>query len=458
MRSFNYSILTLLLISFLPSCRKYVEDVPIQGQRVLVYTSDYRLLLNNHDQQEVSYGLAPLLSCDDLEITSPDIQNNLKNSTIQQAMYSWKKPFYIDQQTDNDWNSLYSQIYVYNVVINGVNDSKGGDIILKNTLLGEALLHRAFAYFNLVNLYGKQYDEATAATDPGVPIMLKPVLFTDLTRPGVKAVYEQIYSDIRQCIPLLPPVQETAFKPSKAAAYALLSKYYLNMRNFTKAAEFADSTLDIRNDLYDYNLSVTGSSYTFPGQYADKQVILRKVPRQMYGAYQLSNSLLGLLNTKDLRYEIFTRPGSNFFPVFTGPGYWSRDRYSNDKPATGLSVNDTWLIKAECLARAGQKDAAVDMLNTMRKKRFRPADYTDLSAATPTEALQMVIDERRREFFGSGLRWFDQRRLNQDAMFAHTITRVFNNTTYTLAPNSNEYVFPLANLLLTQNPEMKQNP
>ena len=178
----------------------------------------------------------------------------------------------------------------------------------------------------------------------------------------------------------------------------------------------------------------------------------------MFGAYQLSNSLLGLLNTKDLRYEIFTRPGNNFYPVFTGPGYWSRDRYSNDKPATGLSVNDTWLIKAECLARAGQKDEAVNMLNDLRKKRFRPADYTDLSAATPAEALQMVIDERRREFFGSGLRWFDQRRLNQDAMFAQTITRVFNNTTYTLSPNSNEYVFPLANLLLTQNPEMKQNP
>ncbi len=98
------------------------------------------------------------------------------------------------------------------------------------------------------------------------------------------------------------------------------------------------------------------------------------------------------------------------------------------------------------------------MLNTLRKFRFRPADYADLSAATNEEALQLVIDERRREFFGTGLRWFDQRRLNKDPQFAETRTRTFKNTIYTLEPNSDAYVFPLANLLIAQNPEMKQNP
>lgn len=458
MRLSKYSIATILLLSSLAGCRKYVEEVPIQGQRVLVYTEDYRLLMNNSDQQEIAFGLAPMLSCDDADLTAPEIQNNLKNSTIQQNMYIWKKPFYTELQTDNDWNSLYAQIYVYNIVINGVLDSKGGELTYKNTILGEALLQRAFAYFNLVNLYSKQYDEATAGTDLGVPIMLKPTLFVDLTRPTVKAVYEQVYNDIRQAIPLLPPTQEIAFKPSKAAAYALLTKFYLNKRDFMNAAAFADSTLAIRNELYDFNTAVAATPYTFPSQYLDKSVILRKVSRQLYNTYQLSSSILTLLGTKDLRYELFVRPGNTFFPNFNGLGYYARDRYSPDKPAIGLTVSDIWLIKAECLARAGQKDEAVTILNNLRKKRFRPADYADLSAASPEEALQLVIEERRREFFGTGFRWFDQRRLNKDAAFAQPVTRVFNNITYTLQPNSNEYVFPLANLLIEQNPEMKQNP
>jgi hypothetical protein len=98
------------------------------------------------------------------------------------------------------------------------------------------------------------------------------------------------------------------------------------------------------------------------------------------------------------------------------------------------------------------------MLNTLRKFRFKPADYVDLTASTSEEALGLVINERRLEFFGSGMRWFDQRRLSKDPQLAQTFTRTFNNTTYTLEPNSNGWVFPMANLLISQNPELKQNP
>ena len=454
-------IFTIALLTFvMSSCRKYVEDVPVQGQRVLIYTVDYRSLMDNRDQEGTALGQAPQLSCDDLDLADPAIVNNMSGATIQQAMYTWSKPFYQNDQSDYDWNGLYAAMYVYNTVINGVLDSKGGDQGLKNDILGEALLHRAFTYFMLVNMYARQYDSATAAKDPGVPVLLRPALFVDLTRASVQATYDQILADIRQAIPLVPGLQQINTRPGKAAAYALLSKVYLNTRDFAKASAFADSTLAISGSLYDYNTAVAANPYIFPAQYNDPQVILYKVPRQLFGAPQLSQSLLDLLGTKDLRYVLFTHPGNNFYPSFSGMGFWPREYYTgySDASAVGLTVNETWLIKAECLARSGNKDEAVTMLNTLRKFRFLPADYADLSAATASEALQMVIDERRREFFGTGLRWFDQRRLNKDPMFAKTITRVFNGTTFTLAPDGNGYVFPLANILISQNPEMKQNP
>lgn len=454
----NILVISLLSLA-MASCRSYVEQVPIQGQRVLVYTEDYRALMNGEDQQEVAFGLAPVLSSDDVEIIAPEIESNINRSNIQVAMYTWRKPFYIDQQTDNDWSMMYGAMYKYNVVIGGVLNSKGGDTQTKENILGEALLHRAFTYFMLVNLYGRQYDAGTADQDPGVPILLKPELFVDLKRPSVKATYEQVLKDIREALPLLPAKPIINFRPSKVSAYALLSKVYLYMRDFKNAEAFADSTLAMSSELYDYNTAVAGSSYIFPGQYSDPEVLLRKIPRQTT-TLQLSQSILDLLGTKDLRYELFVRPGNNFYPAFTGYGYYSRDRYSagNDKPAVGLTVSDTWLIKAECLARAGKKDEAVDILNKLRKFRFRPADYADLIASTADVALQLVIDERRREFFGTGLRWLDQRRLMKDAMFVKTQTRKFLNVTYTLEPNSNAYVFPLANILIAQNPEIEQNP
>jgi hypothetical protein len=459
---YRYKIIIALLLlgAGMVSCRKYVEEVPIQGQRVLVYTDDYRLLMDNRDKQQYLFGQGPLMSSDDVDFSAPEIQNYMKTNNIQTAIYTWSKPVYTDKQEDNDWNTMYANIYTYNVVIDGVMDSKGGSMLLKQTLLAEALLQRAFVYFNLVNLYAKQYDAATAATDPGVPLLLKAALFVDLKRASVQQVYEQVLKDTRAALPILPLKQDINTRPNKAAGYALLSRVYLNMRDFSNAAAFADSTLGLSNTLYDYNAAVSGGGYTFPSQFENKQVLLRSIPRQIFGAPQLSQSMLDLLGTKDLRYALFVKAGNSFYPSFTGLAYWSPDRFSGstDRPAIGLTVNDTWLVKAECLARAGKKDEAVQMLNALRKFRFRPEDYTDLTAATPAEALQLVVDERRREFFGTGLRWYDLRRLNKDAQFAKTITRSYNGVTYTLAPNSNGYVFPLANVLIALNPEMEQNP
>jgi len=447
--------LLLLSVSLL-SCRKYVENVPLQGQRVLEYTDDYRALMNYTDLLQTAFGQAPVLSSDDLDYTADALQSNLKTNVIQRSMYTWRKPFYVETNSDYDWNALYSGIYTFNTVINQVMDSKGGSAPIKSGILGEALVHRAFSYFMLVNLYGKQYDATTADKDPGVPLLLEPKLFVDLTRSPVQQVYNKVIEDTKKAIPVLPLKQDINFRPNRASAYALLSKVYLFMRDFTKAAAYADSTLALSAELYDYNTNLNN----FPSQYNDKQVLLRKTSRAYPNVMQLSGDLLNLLGEKDLRYSLFVKPGANFYPVFTGFGYWSRDRYSGfpDKQAVGLSVNETWLIKAECLARAGKKDEVVKMLNDFRKMRFKPADYTDLAAANSEEALQLVIKERRLEFFGTGLRWFDQKRLNKDPMYAKTLSRVFDGVTYTLEPNSNGYVFPLADILINQNPEMVQNP
>ena len=446
----------LLLAVSLISCRKYVENVPIQGQRVIEYTEDYRALMNNAELLQTAFGQPPAFGCDDLDLSSEALQSGITTNTFRMAMYTWQKPFYVGINSDYDWDALYKGIYTLNTVATQVMASKGGTEENKRIILGEALVHRSFSYFMLTNLYGKQYDASTSDKDLGVPIILEPKLFVDVTRVPVQQVYNRVIEDTKKAIPMLPVKQAINFRPNKAAAYALLSKVYLFMRDFTKADLYADSTLALSSELYDYNANIN----SFPSQYNDRQVLLRKISRGYPNVMQLSTPLLNLLGVKDLRYKLFVRPGSNFSPVFTGFGYWSREKYSGsaDKQAVGLSVNETWLIKAECLARAGKKNDAVKMLNDLRKLRFLPADYTDLSAANADQALQLVINERRLEFFGTGLRWFDQKRLNKDAIFAQTVTRVLGGVTYTLEPNSNGYVFPLADLLINQNPEMIQNP
>ena len=59
----------------------------------------------------------------------------------------------------------------------------------KRSLRAEALVGRAFEYLTLVNAYANHYDKNTAATDPGVPLMLdKEIKNSTLTREQDKQV------------------------------------------------------------------------------------------------------------------------------------------------------------------------------------------------------------------------------------------------------------------------------
>lgn len=452
MNVFKVFFITITAVTLL-SCRKYVENVPVQGQRVLVYTNDYRLLMNSRDDLELGSANAAIIGCDDIDLKDPNLQSDISYNSVYIAQYTWAKPFYIDKEDDFDWNSMYKAIYTYNTVISGVLQSKNGSLAEQNAIYAEALVQRAFTYFTLVNSHGKQYDASTAGTDLGVPLLLEAKLFVKLQRATVAQVYAQVLKDIETAIPLLPTAKTNSVNPYRGSAYALLAKVHLNMRNFEAALIAAEQALALSNGLNDYKLFVNAA---FPTLIQNKEVLLRKIPRISYGGLQLSEDLLNLLGTKDLRYTLFTRAGDFSYPYFTGTRFFAGA--GADNACVGLTVGETWLIRAECLARAGRRADALQALNDLRKFRFLEDDYVDLSATSDQQALELVINERRRELFGTGLRWFDQKRLNKEPLFAKTVTRVLNGVTYTLEPNSNGYVFPFSTIIVNQNPELIQNP
>lgn len=448
------SIYFLAVVLLLAGCRKYVEIDQI-GKRTLTYTKDYRALLDNTSLLEGSFGLA-IYSGDDTRFI--DSSKQVAMTDIYANAYTWQAQYWSETQGDVDWEKLYNVIYNSNVALAGVMDSENGTTADKQQLYAEALVHRSYAYWCLVNLYGKQYDSTTAATDVAVPLLLTPDLFVDLTRASVATVYNQIINDLNEALPALPNLPDYNTRPSKAGVYAVLARTYLGMRNFTNARANAEQALALQSGLLDlrtYATSTTG----FPYRTADPEVIFSKIAQGFYTGIQLDTALLSLLGTKDLRYTLFVKSGGNFSPSFNGYGYW-RYRYTREGSAIfqGPRVPEMMLIKAECAARSGDATTAIDLLNTIRQKRFVTADYTALAAGTAAEALTLVVNERKREFFGTGLRWFDQKRLNRDAAFATTVTRRFKGVDYTLEPNSNRYIYPIGNKYILLNPELVQSP
>jgi tetratricopeptide (TPR) repeat protein len=447
----------IAVAAFATGCRKYVE-IDQTGQRVLTYTSDYRALMDNTDEMEQDFSLAQY-SNDDTRFL--DSNKQVQMTDIYYKTYTWQAQYFSELQSDADWDKLYHAIYNANLTLEGVLTAQRGTEADRKQIYAEALVHRAYIYYTLVNLYGKQYDAATAGSDLGVPLLLTSNLFASLKRATVQVVYDQILKDLLAAVNDLPDLPDYNPRPSKAGTYGILARVYLNMRDFDKARSYAEQALALQSGLLDLNTYV-GNTASFPVRLNDPEVIFSKVNNVTYRGMQLDTALLTLLGTKDLRYQLFVKPGSTFSfygGTFIGYGY-ARFLLSQPfgKVTMGPKVPEMMLIVAECAARANDAATAVDMLNKLREKRFAPADYVALTAGTPEEAMQAVIAERRRELFGTGLRWFDMKRLNKDAAYQVTVTRTFKGVNYTLEPNSNRYQFPISPKYILLNPEIQQNP
>src|SRR3546814_19778884 len=76
------------------------------------------------------------------------------------------------------------------------------------------------------------------------------------TRSSIQDTYDFILSDLKDAVPYLPQRQELATRPSRAAAYGLLARTYLSMREYERAGNYADSCLMIQSELIDFNTTI----------------------------------------------------------------------------------------------------------------------------------------------------------------------------------------------------------
>lgn len=449
--------LATILISGLVSCRKFVE-IDLVGKRELKYTQDYQSLLNNSTSVEKSY-YWPVLASDDIYGSDEAYLNTLLLTDAN--AYSWKSDLVGDNNEDPDWADQYKQIYLFNQVATEIMDSQGGTDTQKKNILAQAKVHRALNYFNLVNSYAKQYNASSASTDLGVPLLTSPDLYAKLDRKPVETVYKQIIEDLSSAIPDLPQQANFNILASRSAAEGILARVYLQMRDYGKALQYAELVLAKPQykliDLKQYKAAPN----SYPNVLDDTEEIFIKSLRNSFPTLSLNPDLLALFEPGDLRATLFTVDGSVFtWTPFLGKAYNKHRIISaNAKITNGPTLPEMMLIKAEALARDNARFAeAVAVLNNLRSKRFDESTYKPLQITDQQAILKLVINERRKELMGKGLRWFDQKRLAGESGFVNTQTRTYKGKSFTLAPNSNRYVMPIASKYIVLNPEIIQNP
>ncbi|QES90340.1 RagB/SusD family nutrient uptake outer membrane protein [Rhizosphaericola mali] len=414
--------------------------------------SDFQAILDNLNYMngEGTYGrpMIGLMASDDYYMLDADYNSR---SQWMRNVYLWQSFPYTGVDLP-DWDYPYRTIYYANSALEGISgiapnsDNKSAWENVK----GSALYFRAFANFELCQLFCPVYDSASMETDLGLPLRLSADANEPLSRSNIKKTYEQILNDLSEALRFLPKMVAYKTRPSIGAAYGLLGRVYLNMGSYKNAFLYADSCLSLQHSLIDYNTLSSSSTYPIV-QYNQEVVIDHNFYDANNSVEKVDTTLYNLYEANDLRKSLYFKQfGATSDHRFYGSYTESSLRFS------GISVNEMLLIRAECNARLAHLTSALDDLNELLINRYKSGTYTAYYSSESQDVLNKILLERRKELVFRNIRWQDLRRLNKQS-HSITIKRIIGGATYALSPHDSRYVFPIPDNVISLNPQIIQN-
>ncbi len=437
-------ILITVLLAVLTACSKgFLEEIPNSNILTPEQAEDFQRLLDNSEQVGVT-GVLPQLAADEYYISTE--KDWLASATAtERNSYIWAKDIFGGELEINDWNAPYKSVFYANNIISEVEKQfKTGELkFALRDIYGQALFHRAKAYFDLVKNFSVPFDALTQHTDLGVPIRKDPSIDYTSQRATVKECYDFIFDDLSNALTYLAydtPLPERN-RATKLAAFALLSRIYLYRREYDKAEQYADSLLNRYDKLIDYN-KVSQTSNT-PFTKTNDELIMYGATGVYRNSGQINSTqtvfvdstLIKMYAPNDLRLSIYF--------INNGAGKYTVKRGYNGTgltPFNGFAVDEVLLNKIECLVRRGELNQASLSMERLLLNRYKTGTYTHVAFADQQSALQFVLQERRKELVWRCLRWDDIKRLNKEGR-GIVLSRKLEDAVYRLEPNTPGYIF-----------------
>jgi len=406
--------------------------------------SDFQAILDEHYSMNTSFPTFGLSGTDNYYLE----QTNYNAAfPLLQNLYIWKEDIYEGAVTW-DWFFAYRIVENCNIVLSGLDRLKDNTNETKaDNIKGSALFFRSLAYYNLAQSFCLPYSDQNK-NQPGIILKTSAEVSEPLFRSTIDETYNQIISDLKMALTLLPVTSGYQTRPTKAACLALLAKTYLVMEDYQNAYTNASECLKQYDELMDFNNNSfvnLKSVYRFMPYPNNPEIIFyatginnRSIGPQTNAHGYVDKALYSSYNEGDLRKKAFyatKEEGINYFRgTYTGA----------NSIFAGIATNEVYMIQAESAVRINKANEGLELLNKLLEKRFEKGSFLPLKVSNSDELLKTILNERRKELpFTAQIRWEDLRRLNKDSRFAITLIREINNQKYILPPNDKRYVLPI---------------
>lgn len=352
------------------------------------------------------------------------------------------------------WVSMYQAIFYANTVIAGV---MGAEVDNKEDareqMKAEALLLRAYAHFELLNLYAKPYNSATSASDKGVPVATKIDVEQNFVPASVEEVYEQIFADLEEAKPLLNVEEQPVslrYRFSKKSAMALEARIRLYRSEWNLALEAVEKLLP-SCELEDLNDTDAKSPY----YYNSRESILAL--EQIANRDMVNGDMFVLPAIMDKYNKEKDQRVARYFKL-SGGDYISKKGSTDDMKVTFRS-GEMYLIAAEAAAHMnGKTDIAKGYLKQLIVNRLTP-DYYAVKAAeidrmNQSQLITEIAEERARELALEGHRWFDLRRTIRPEIVKTYKDQDNKERTVVLMRDDPRYTIPFPREATENNPNL----
>ncbi len=374
-----------------------------------------------------------------------------------------------DNQVENQWSAGYAAINRANVVLAGIDANPTVvSASLANRFRAEARFCRALSYFHLVNFYGRRPFNADNGASDGIPLRLTANTSNAgaaLKRATVAEVYRAIINDLHFAEANLPlnylgTNDSNVVRAHRNAAIALKSRVFMHVGRWDSviieanklvptSAPFVTAsgvahrlqaafltpfrTYTTTESIFSFPMTVNNSPGTQNGMasYQNAEFALNPTGVLADAGWRTADARRALVvgTAAPFRYSKFNSDNDNYVPVI---------RYA-----------EVMLNLAEALARtntSGVDARALALLNAVRQRSdagvtLAPVNNADLIAA--------ILNERRIEFLGEGIRGLDILRQNIPFPAKSSVAAVL--------PTTLPYVWPIPFSELSFNSLMTPN-
>lgn len=346
------------------------------------------------------------------------------------------------------WTTSYNTILQLNNLIDNIAklEAEGASEDFGD-MKGQALTIRALVYFNLVKIYGLPYTQYNPTQSLGVPKVLEVLDASALPgRVTVAENYEHIIADLNEGAKTITKTVSTSTNgyPTYWANRAIAARVYEAKGDHANALAAAKEVIDSKKyslysnedwvdswseqfgdeSIFELQMLVNENALT-TGSIGAYYSRIHHYSSKVGGYFAASDYWLERMSEdpEDIRWGVMAydeNSESYDSKEFAGKGDRLGCSYKYfggvDMPGDGkddcaacnvkiVRLSEMYLIAAEASLALGKADDAAEYLNAIRK---RSPNLEPATASTVT--VEMILNEKSKEFFQEGVRYWDRLR------------------------------------------------